>query len=153
MRNPILKFTQRLFSAAALRCFLLALAIALQSSLPAPSQTGGARGFGQTQPIGQPALGPMDAGTWNNGSYALERQLRFMNAARQKELVSDTNKLLKLVMEYDSEIGRENPTVLTASQLRKLAEIERLARSVKDKMSTSVRGVPGFLQPSGPPLR
>ena len=41
----------------------------------------------------------------------------------------------------------------TADQLRKLAEMEKLAHSVKDKMSTSVRGVSPYSQPFPPSLR
>jgi hypothetical protein len=62
-------------------------------------------------------------------------------------LVSDTNKLVRLANELGSEISRDNPSELTPAQLHKVAEIEKLARSVKDKMSTSVRGTPSFLPP------
>jgi hypothetical protein len=71
-----------------------------------------------------------------------EKQLRILNAERQKELVADTGKLLKLAHELDAEISNKNPDSLTPEQLRKIAEIEKLAHSVKEKMSTSVRGAP-----------
>jgi len=51
-----------------------------------------------------------------------------------------------LANELGSEISRDNPTELTSAQLRKVAEIEKLAHSVKDKMSTSVRGMPSYVQ-------
>ena len=73
-----------------------------------------------------------------------ERQLRLLNAERQKQLVADTNKLLKLAQQLDAEIGSTNPDSLTPDQLRRIAEIERLAHSVKNKMSTSVRIEPVF---------
>lgn len=75
------------------------------------------------------------------------RRLRLLNADRQKTLVSDTAKLLKLATELDAEISRTNPDALTPAQLRKIAEIEKLARSVKDKMSTSLVGGPVFKDP------
>ena len=59
------------------------------------------------------------------------------------------NKLLKLVTELNAELTSSNPDSLSANQLRKLAEIEKLAHSVKDKMSTSVRGTPLYPQPFG----
>jgi hypothetical protein len=65
-------------------------------------------------------------------------------------MVSDTNKLLRLVNELNSEIAHTSPDLLTPSQLRKVAEIEKLAHNVKDKMSTSVRGLPAFPQPHFP---
>jgi hypothetical protein len=73
-----------------------------------------------------------------------EKRLRLLNADRQKQLVSDTNKLLKLAHELDSEISSGTPDALTADQLRKLADIEKLAHSVKDKMRESVRGAPAY---------
>jgi hypothetical protein len=76
-----------------------------------------------------------------------EKLLRALNADRQKSMVSDTNKLLRLVNELNAEIARTGPDSLTDDQLRKLAEIEKLAHKVKDKMSTSVRGTPAFEPP------
>jgi len=70
-----------------------------------------------------------------------QQRLRALNAARQKSLVSDTNKLLKLVNELNEEIARSSADTLTTAQLRKVAEIEKLARNVKDKMSTPAMGL------------
>jgi hypothetical protein len=81
------------------------------------------------------------------------RQLRAYNSERQKSLVSDTNKLLKLARELDEEVNSTKPDSLTAAQLRKVAEIEKLARSVKEKMSASMRGFPDFPQSLSPQLR
>ncbi|MGA3081466.1 MAG: hypothetical protein ABSD44_08805 [Terracidiphilus sp.] len=69
-----------------------------------------------------------------------ERQLRALNDQRQKSMVSDAAKLLKLAHELDDEISRTNPESLTEDELHKVAKIEKLARSVKEKMSTSVIG-------------
>jgi hypothetical protein len=59
-------------------------------------------------------------------------------------LVKDTNKLLKLARELDAEIGSTNPDSLTSDQIRRIEEIEKLARSVKEKMSTCVNGLPMY---------
>jgi hypothetical protein len=75
-----------------------------------------------------------------------EKALRALNVARQKSLVADTDRLVRLVNELNAEIARTNPDSLTAAQLRKVAEIEKLAHNVKDKMSTSLRGLPAFPQ-------
>lgn len=80
-----------------------------------------------------------------------EKMLRALNADRQKSLVSDTNKLLRLVNEFNAEIAATHPDALTPGQLSKMAEIEKLARSVREKMSTSVRGTPAFAAPFQPP--
>ena len=52
-------------------------------------------------------------------SSGSERQLRALNAERQRQLVTDTNKLLKLARELDAEIGSTNPDSLTSDQIRR----------------------------------
>jgi hypothetical protein len=76
-----------------------------------------------------------------------EARLKQLNAAQHKSMVADAGKLLKLVTELNAEIGSSNPGSLNADELRKLAEIEKLARSVKDKMRISVKGTPAFQYP------
>jgi hypothetical protein len=98
------------------------------------------------QPIGQPVGGGLEDAA-NGNPIEEEKLLRALNADRQKSIVSDTNKLLRLVNELNAEIAYANPDLLTPSQLRKVAEIEKLAHEVKDKMSTSVRGTQPYRQP------
>lgn len=69
------------------------------------------------------------------------RRWRALNAERQRVLVADTNKLVRMVTELDAEVHREQPEGLTAQQIHQLAEIERLARSVRERMASGV-GVP-----------
>jgi ribosomal protein L11 len=63
-----------------------------------------------------------------------------LNADRQKTMVSDADKLLKLAAQLNAEISAANQGELTPAQLKKISEIEKLARKVREKMSTSVRG-------------
>ena len=79
-----------------------------------------------------------------------EKRLRTINAERQKSMVSDTDKLLKLATELNNEIAQSKPGALTPAQLRKVAEIEKLAHNVRDKMVMSVRG-PQFQMDAPPP--
>jgi hypothetical protein len=81
-----------------------------------------------------------------------ERRLRQLIAAQHKAMVSDTDKLLKLVIQFNAEIDNSTPAALTPEQLRMVAEIEKLAHSVKDKMRTSAPEVPGFVD-DAPRLR
>jgi hypothetical protein len=98
------------------------------------------------QPVGQRVGGSMDdAG--NVDPIEQEKRLRALNAERQKSLVAETNKLLSLAQELHSEIDRTKPDALTPTQLRKIADIEKLAHSIKEKMSTSVRGAPEVRMP------
>lgn len=90
-----------------------------------------------------------ESGQPDGGSPESEKRLRALNAERQKSLVADTNKLLKLATELEAEMKlSEAPT---AEQLHKAGEIEKLARSVREKMSTSVRSTPIYRPPFGFP--
>jgi hypothetical protein len=67
-----------------------------------------------------------------------ERQLHDMakkaNEERQKALKSDTDKLVKLAGELKEDVDKSNENVLSLDVLKKAEEIEKLARSVKEKM-------------------
>jgi hypothetical protein len=140
-RKPVRWFSQALLCA-------VALALLPAAKGGAQNAPGSQHGTMLPQPIGQPVNASNDTATGD--PIENERLLRALNADRQKSMVSDTNKLLRLANELNAEIARTNPNVLTEAQLRKLAEIEKLARSVKDKMSTSVRGTPAFQPPFQP---
>jgi len=81
-----------------------------------------------------------------------QHRQRLLNADRQKALVADADKLLKLVGKFNAEIGAANPDSLTPAQLRTLGEIQKLAHSVKTRMSDPVYGTPVFMEPPPPPL-
>jgi hypothetical protein len=103
-----------------------------------------------SQTSGQRAEGPfqnMD----NRGPEMRQRQLRALNADRQKSMVADTNKLLKLVTELNAEINSSHADTLTANQIYRLNEIEKLAHNVKEKMGTSVQPMQMITQPPSPP--
>ncbi len=67
-----------------------------------------------------------------------KRQFLLLNVQRQKTMVSDADKLLKLATELKAEIDAGDSASLSPEQLRKISEIEKLARSVKQKMSITV---------------
>jgi hypothetical protein len=132
-------------------CLLIALSVATLKPMAAQGLPTGPRGP-LPQPIGQRAGGGIeDMG--NNDPVEAERRLRALNEMRQKSIVSDTNKLLKLANELNAEIASTNSETLTPDQLRKFATIEKLARSVKEKMSTPVGGLPAYQQPPPPMMR
>lgn len=100
---------------------------------------------------------PSRPGFDSSGDYDSEmngkRQLA-LNIERQKRMVADTNKLLKMARELNDEVAASNAGTLTPEQLHKIAEIEKLARSVKERMTTgsaepqSVFHAPGFNYPA-----
>jgi hypothetical protein len=71
---------------------------------------------------------------------AQQRRLKQLNASLHKSMVSDSDKLLKLVTDLNAELSSTNPDSLTPDQLKKVAAIEKLARNVKDAMKTSLQG-------------
>jgi hypothetical protein len=86
-------------------------------------------------------------------SSMAQRRLRMLNNERQKSIVSDSDKLLKLTTELNDEIAHSNPGTLTPDQLRKIAEIEKLAHDVRDKMTMTIGApTPNYFAPYGPPF-
>jgi hypothetical protein len=91
-----------------------------------------------TLPSGVPANSREDYDIPSNDPAEQARRLRALNIERQKRVVSDANKLLKLTTEFNAEIARANPESLTPAQLRKLAEIERVAKDLKENMTATI---------------
>ena len=56
------------------------------------------------------------------------------NENRQKDLKRDTVKLLELATELKQYVDRTNESVLSIEVIRKTEEIEKLAKSIKNKM-------------------
>jgi hypothetical protein len=85
----------------------------------------------------------------NDDPILAEKRLRALNEERQKNIVSDAAKLLKMATELNSEVKSGDPASITLEQLREISEIEKLAHSVKEKMSFAVGGGPTLrdLQP------
>jgi len=88
------------------------------------------------------------------GAVSPAEQERMERAHREdirRTVESDTDKLLKLAQELDDEISRTTPNALTPAQLKKVAEIEKLAHKVQAKMTEFERGG-GLSQPLPIPL-
>jgi nitric oxide reductase activation protein len=56
------------------------------------------------------------------------------NEERAAALKADTDKLLKLATELKASVDKSNENILSVDVIKKADEIEKLARSVKDKM-------------------
>ena len=73
------------------------------------------------------------------------KQLDALNTQRQKSLVSDTDRLVELATKLNAQINNSHQPRLTPDQLRTVAEIERLAKRVREKMSNAVSGAPSVI--------
>jgi hypothetical protein len=82
--------------------------------------------------------------------WGSQQRLRALNSERQKSLVSDTAKLLKLARQLDAEIASNPSDELTPEELRKIGDIEKLAHNVKAKMAQSFGGGPQLRPPLVP---
>jgi hypothetical protein len=64
----------------------------------------------------------------------LRENERKLNKQRQADLKRDTDELLDLATELKKYVDKSNENLLSLEVLRKAEEIEKLAKSVKDKM-------------------
>jgi hypothetical protein len=68
----------------------------------------------------------------------LERdRARAMNKERQEKLKQDTDKLLQLATELKQYVDKTNENILSIDVVKKTDEIEKLAKSIRDKMKTA----------------
>ena len=101
----------------------------------------------QSQAITDPIQSPSRIGHHNSpaditmaGQQALQQHklLALLNAERQKSMVSDATKLLRLAKELNSELTSGDSALSPSQQAHKAAEIEKLAHNVREKMSFAV---------------
>jgi hypothetical protein len=111
------------------RPFLNLLVLLLFFTFLLPAQSSAPRSLPQQHDANPPML---------DGDEARDRITRDMEKKAAKERVAalknDTDKLLKLSVELKSEVDKSDENVLSLDVIKKAEEIEKLARSVKDKM-------------------
>ncbi len=122
---------------------LLALFLIVYDKLGAAQSTMASQGpilSGQGEIAAQRQQMDYATGPGNGGIDGLlaERRMKMLNNERRKSLISDSDKLLKLAIELNNEIARTNSGALSPDQLRKVADIEKLAHGVRDKMVMTV---------------
>lgn len=62
------------------------------------------------------------------------QQAHRLNDERQKQLVKDTDHLLELATELKAEVSKTDEDTLSIDVIKKSAEIQKLAKSVEEKM-------------------
>lgn len=85
------------------------------------------------------AMNPMPPFGGSNSSDAtspeLAKQMAIKRAIqRQQDIVDQTTKLLVLAQELKADVDKSSKDQLSTSVIKKAEEIEKLAKSVKDKM-------------------
>jgi hypothetical protein len=129
-----------------------ALAMCLMAILCLPSNAQLSSGQSNSRNPQPPQLS--NPATIGPNSTFQARRIRELNVERQKEMVSDADRLLKLTAQLNAEVAHNHLSTLTPDQLHMLERIEKLARSVRDKMSNPVQGTifeESFPPPMSPP--
>lgn len=124
---------------------LSALLVAAGVSQQVPQPNGGLPGPGRTSQ-GFAAL-PESANPHPDSNRVLEDSMRRqdtlkrtteLNELRQKEMSSDTVKLVVLANELKTQLEKPSNDPLSMNEVRKVEEIERLAHGVQSKMKATV---------------
>ena len=68
---------------------------------------------------------------------AREQQVMARNAERQKKLTEDTAKLLALATELKEQVDKTDKDILSVDVIKKTDEIEKLAKSIRERMKGS----------------
>lgn len=115
----------------------LVVLLALACGLTGRSQSGATPNPGP-QPIPQSSLPGLNLPSGNDMDPVMaQKRMLALNMQRQKQMVSDANRLLKLAKELNAEVAAGNNGELTLDELDKIAEIEKLARNVRERMIDS----------------
>jgi hypothetical protein len=105
-------------------------------------------GNGLPYPAREPGLPPMsqtanptaDANRLMEDSMKRQdniKRFETINLQRQKEMTSDTARLIALANELKSETDKGTPDTLSMVEIRKVELIEKLAHRIQDKMRAS----------------
>ncbi len=117
---------------------LLALLLALTTTAGRAQSSAGSASIQSSQ------MGPSfsDSAAPSEQQDPTERRhfLRRLNAARQKSMVSDTEKLLVLARQLNSGVAPDGSAFTDDQRMRLTAEIEKLAHGIKEKMSYAASG-------------
>lgn len=81
-----------------------------------------------------PGLSPNPNQPENAMTHMAERMARQRNTDRQKQIVADTAQLLKLAQQLNIDVSKSNKNTLSLNVVREAGEIEKLAKTIKDKM-------------------
>src|SRR5260221_427027 len=86
----------------------------------------------QTQPLSNPAADAQRQVILDDSAEV--RQAKLLRVQRQKQLISDSDKLLKLATDLKQQIDNTPPEALSADSVEKAAEIEKLAHGLRQRL-------------------
>lgn len=113
-----------------LGCVVLAFTVSASSvreTSSAPPQTNASSAQAPPQKAEAPSARPDGSAAQKATIPAEERQAR---------LVADTDKLYQLAQELQAEVAKSTKNTLSLAVVRKAAEVEKLAKSLKERVKT-----------------
>lgn len=110
--------------------FCVVMAMAVGWATTARAQQAEPQGPPETQQQTGNAAPPLDEAE----QRMLKKMAQERNVNRQKELVDDANKLLDLAKKLKAEVDKTDKDELSLSVVDTAAQIEKLAKTVKEKM-------------------
>ncbi len=122
---------------------LMGVSLGVGVGRPQRSGAGSQQSLGQQQGIPDPKdpFGEKQAGKTKMDDSPLgnndARMAIARNDERQKKLVSDSDKLLELATQLHDDVSKTNQHILSVDVVKRAEEIEKLARSVKERMKGS----------------
>lgn len=114
------------------RVLIFIVALGCLAALP-----GGAQPSLWVQATSEPSdqqIGPRRPDPDDPAAKMEREQAKRLNKERQAALKKDTDRLLELATELKVYVDKSNEHTLSVDVIRKAEEIEKLAKSVKDKM-------------------
>ena len=127
MTAPLLRISRR-------RSILLLAAACVPRALRAQSHSAAAPPPGTDPTTGAPPLFADSSPPDPSQVHMLREMAKERNVLRQKEIVDDTDQLLDLAKQLKDAVDKSSKDELSLSVVDTAAEIEKLARSVKEKM-------------------
>ena len=111
------------------------MAVGLLGSAPLHAgQRDGGFGVPQQREDRPPGPGPESRPPDPQQTRMQEQLAKSRNDERQRKLVSDTAKLYELASQLKDQVAKSDKNTLSVDVMKKAEEIERLAKSVKEKM-------------------
>lgn len=104
---------------------------------PMAAQSPGTQG-----PPPAPRLQTLDAAENFSGVNMQARQVKLLNDQRQKVIVAASDKILQLARELNADATSQNRIFSTAECMHKAEKIEKLAKTVREKMTNAVGVTP-----------
>jgi HAMP domain-containing protein len=92
--------------------------------------------------IGHVRLAMTDPSMFFSDTKIEARQAKMLNVQRQQAIVTDTEKILQLARELEADAHSARPTMSLAERMHKAEEIEKLAKTVREKMTYAIGAPP-----------